>query len=130
MKVPLQRGEYPLGRYKIRFARFTSHGWEERGSWMRALVTNQRVVFVPDDQEDTRTAQSPASIDRSEILRTWNVCLGKRDGAILALTNNQLLYLYIDWSQGAKLVRDIQEMLTPPIQPRILPRIPHNPQTS
>ncbi len=127
MKVPLQRGEYPLGRYKVRFARFTTHGWEERSAWMRALVTNQRVVFMPDDSQDARAALSPTTIESHDIVRVWNVCLGKRDGAIVALSNGQLLYLFIEWSQGAKLVRDIHEMLTPPVQPRILPHLPQTP---
>jgi hypothetical protein len=126
MKVPMEHGEYPLGSYKIRFARFTPLGWEMRGSWMRAIVTNQRVVFMPDVLEDTQAAHSPTSIARMEMRLAWNVCLGRRDGAILALQNGQLVYLYVEWSQGAKLVRDIHEMLAPPVQPRILPRMTHS----
>lgn len=122
MKLPLERGEYPLGRYKTRFAHFTLQGWEARGPWMRAIVTNQRLVFMPDDPTNPQAAASPAAMKHNDIVRAWNVCLGRRDGAIIALKSGKLLYLYIEWSQGSKLVRDISEMLTPPVQPRILPR--------
>jgi hypothetical protein len=94
---------------------------------MRALVTNQRLVFMPDEPHDARAPQSPTSIERTDIRLAWSVALGRRDGAIIALGNGQLVYLFIEWSQGAKLVRDIREMLTPPVQPRILPRLPHTP---
>jgi hypothetical protein len=32
----------------------------------------------------------------------------------------------VDWSQGRKLAKDINEMLTPRVAPRIAPRLPPN----
>jgi hypothetical protein len=124
MNTSLQQGEYQLGRYKVRYAKFSRLGWDNNGPWMRILVTNRRLIILPDDARDS---QATAIIPRSNVGRVWNVCLGKRDGVILALTNGQLLYFFIDWSQGAKLVTDIREMLTPPLQPAITPRVPGKP---
>jgi hypothetical protein len=124
MDTSLQQGEYQLGRYKVCYARFFGAGWDNNGPWMRLIVTNRRLILFADD---VRNSQTPAVIARSDIGRVWNVCLGKRDGVILALTNGQLLYFFIEWSQGAKLVSDIREMLTPPLQPNITPRVPGKP---
>jgi hypothetical protein len=124
MNTSLQLGEYQLGRYKARYARFSRLGWDDNGPWMRVLVTNRRVILLADDVRDSHAA---TIIGRSEMVRVWNVCLGKRDGVILALTSGQLLYFFVDWSQGAKLVSDIREMLTPPLQPSITPRVPGKP---
>jgi hypothetical protein len=33
------------------------------------------------------------------------------------------LYMLVDWSQGSKLVKDINQMLLPPLNPRISPRL-------
>ncbi|MGQ9890149.1 MAG: hypothetical protein ACUVSX_16920 [Aggregatilineales bacterium] len=122
MNDDLQQGEYRLGRYRVRFARFTSLGWDTQGPWMRAVVTNRRLVFTP---EDAASPIAPLELTPSSIARIWNVCLGRRDGLIIALKTGQMLYLFIDWSQGAHLGRDLRELLTPPLQPRIAPRAPH-----
>jgi len=124
MNTSLQQGEYQLGRYKARYAKFFGPGWDNNGPWMRFIVTNRRLILFADDFRDSQTT---AVISRNDIGRVWNVCLGKRDGVILALTNGQLLYFFIEWSQGAKLVTDIREMLTPPLQPKITPRVPGKP---
>jgi hypothetical protein len=116
----LQQGEFQLGRYKVRYAHFTSLGWDGRGPWMRAIVTNWRVILIPDDASDPLL---PCVIAGKSISRVWHVSLGRRDGVILALGSGQLIYLFIDWAQGRRLVRDIREMLTPPAQPRIVPRM-------
>jgi hypothetical protein len=122
MNENLQQGEYRLGRYRVRFARFTSLGWDTQGPWMRAVVTNRRLVFTP---EDAASQIAPLELPPGSIARIWNVCLGRRDGLIIALKTGQMLYLFIDWSQGARLGRDLRELLTSPLQPRIAPRAPH-----
>lgn len=122
MSEILQQGEYRLGRYRVRFARFTSLGWDTQGPWMRAIVTNRRLIFVP---EDATSDVAPLEIAPGGIVRTWNVCLGRRDGLIIALKSGQMLYMFVDWGQGARLGRDMRELLTPPLQPRITPRAPH-----
>lgn len=122
MSEILQQGEYRLGRYRVRFARFTSLGWDTQGPWMRAIVTNRRLIFVP---EDAASDVAPLEIAPGGIVRTWNVCLGRRDGLIIALKSGQMLYMFVDWGQGARLGRDMRELLTPPLQPRITPRTPH-----
>lgn len=121
MSETMQQGEYHLGRYRVRFARFTSLGWDTHGPWMRATVTNRRVIFFPDEATDDTT---PLTLTPNSIARVWNVALGRRDGMIIALKSGQLMYLFVDWSQGARLSRDIGELLTPPLQPHIMPRAP------
>ncbi len=122
MDEALQQGEYRLGRYRVRFARFTTLGWDTQGPWLRAEVTNRRVLFIP---EDSSSGAAAFELAPGGIARTWNVALGRRDGLIIALKSGELLYLFIDWGQGPRLGRDLRELLTPPLQPRIAPRAPH-----
>ncbi len=122
MNLTLQHGEYPLGRYLVRYAHFTTLGWDGRGPWMRAIITNRRVILIPDE---VQSEADPCVINGSSLARAWNVSLGKRDGVIISLNSGQLLYLFIDWGQGGRLVKDICEMLTPAVQPRIVPRLTH-----
>lgn len=118
MDYQLHQGEYMLGRYKIRFVHFTSLGWDTIGGWMRAIVTNRRLLFLPEDAYEV----APAAIDAADIARVWHVGLGNRDGLIVGLRGGQLIYMFVEWSQGTRLSRDIREMIAPPIQPRIHPR--------
>lgn len=124
METKLQQGEYQIGRYKVRYAEFSGLGWCENGPWMRMAVTNRRLLFLPDDPRDSIGLNM---IERSHITQVWNVCLGRRDGVILALRDGKLVYLFIEWAQGGKLTNDIREMLTPPLQPSITPRGPGKP---
>lgn len=120
MDTGLQPGEFQLGRYKVRYAVFSSLGWAGRGPWMRAIVTNRRFILIPDD---VHKEGNPLVISSNAIRRAWSICLGRRDGALVALSNGQLLYFLIDWGQGAHMVKDIRDMLTPPAQPTIAPRL-------
>ncbi len=121
MDTALQQGEFQLGRYKVRYADFTKVGWNARGPWMRAIITNRRLILIPDD---VHNPVEPCVINGKTILYVWHVCLGTRDGMILSLSNGQLIYLFVDWAQGPHLVKDLREMITPPAQPRISPRMP------
>jgi hypothetical protein len=122
MNETLHHDEYRLGRYRVRFARFTTLGWDAQGPWMRAVVTNRRVMFLPDE---AGSDAAPLEMMPGAIARVWNVGLGRRDGLIIALKTGEMLYLFIDWGQGPRLSRDLRELLTPPLQPRIAPRAPH-----
>ncbi|MBZ0302514.1 MAG: hypothetical protein K8J31_22405 [Anaerolineae bacterium] len=104
--------EQSLGRYKVRFARFTSGQWHHHGPWMRLLVTTRRLVILPEDvhQEDV----TPLAIPGEDIEQVWSVGLGKRDGGVIALHSGDLLYFYVDWSQSSWLMRDIRMMLGKP----------------
>lgn len=95
--------EHELGRYRVRFARFDRGRWQSYGPWMEAFITDRRFLVCPD-------RGTPMTILPRSIMRVWRVCLGKRDGGILLLRNGTLLYFYVDWSQGAKLVKDLQHM--------------------
>ena len=50
--------------------------------------------------------------------------LRERDGLMVELNDYRRLYMLVDWSQGRKLAKDINEMLTPRVAPRIAPRLP------
>ncbi|MBZ0293808.1 MAG: hypothetical protein K8L99_14675 [Anaerolineae bacterium] len=119
MSISLEQGEYQIGRYKVRLAHFTSLGWSASGPWMRATVTNRRIVLLPDEPQAMIAA---SEIPASSINRVWNACLSGRNGVIMALKDRQLLYLVVEWSQGPRLEKDVREMLVPPAQPRIDPR--------
>ena len=115
------QGEYELGAYLVQYARWTVRGWDSGGPWFRAIVTNQRLLIAADG---SRPYLSPISIAPSDIVKIWNVSLGRRNGVILLLRKRRLLYFLVDWGQGNKLVADVKEMLTPPVKPGISPHAP------
>ena len=114
----LQAGEYSINRYTVRFARFTSRGWNTNGPWMRLVVTNRRLMFLPNDQHSANTYL----IERPKLHRCWNAAMGRRNGIIIELHDGELIHMYVDWAQGDKLVKDIREMMSQPTKPRITPR--------
>lgn len=116
----LQRNEYAINCYTIRFARFGSRGWTNSSPWMRLLVTSRRLIFSAQETPATPEQQ----IERSKVNRCWNAAMGRRSGIILELYTGELVHMFVDWSQGDRLVKDILEMLTQPAPPRISPRLP------
>jgi hypothetical protein len=117
----LEQGEYELGCYLVQYARWTKSGWDSGGPWLRAVVTNHRLLIAA---EGSRPYLSPISIAPADIVKIWNVSLGRRNGVILLLKKRRLLYFLVDWGQGSKLVADVKEMLAPPVKPRIAPHVP------
>jgi hypothetical protein len=120
MKDMLETGEYLLGRYKVQYMGWMNGEWQGEGYWQRALVTNRRLLVYPE------TAQHFGFTDAvmpGEIVKAWNLSMGRRDGILLLLKDKRRLYLLVDWSQGHKLVRDINDLLRPPVRPRIVPRL-------
>lgn len=108
MEMELEPGEQQLGRYRVQFARFGRRGWECHGPWMCAFITDRRLIVLPDEEGDEL---APMVVTPRKIQRVWRAALGKRDGGILQLRTGELLYFYVEWSQGAQLVRDLKQML-------------------
>ena len=104
----LKQGEQQLGRYQVQFARFGRRGWQSHGPSVCAFITNRRLIVLPDE---TLTDQKPMVITPRKIRRVWRAALGKRDGGIIELRDGELLYFYVEWSQGAQLVRDLKQMI-------------------
>jgi hypothetical protein len=127
MSEKFEQGEYQLGCYMVQFARFTPRGWDGGGPWLRAIVTNLRLLVL---SENSEPRYSPISITCADIVKIWNVNLGRRNGVILLLKKRRLLYFLVDWGQGSKLVQDVKEMLAPPVQPRIAPRLAEKPRVN
>jgi hypothetical protein len=119
MNPLFEPGEYQLGRYKVQYVEWLDGEWCGTGYWLRATVTNHRLIVFPE-----QNAMNVESITPDKITRAWNVCLRGRDGLMVALNDYRRLYMLVDWSQGGKLARDINEMLTPRVEPRITPRLP------
>ncbi len=113
-------GEFSYGRYQVQLVEWADGEWQGRGYWLRALVTNRRLLVYPDLGGLLRPNED---IDSSEIARVWNVSLGGRDGIMVLLKEGRALHLLVDWSQGGKLARDIRELIAPMQRPRILPRL-------
>ena len=111
MSYLLQSGEFTVGRYKIRFARFSKGSWRAQGDWMRVIVTNRRLILLPDEvnQEDS----FPMAIPANNIAQVWSMGLGKRDGGVLELNGGELLYFFVELSQSNHLMRDIRALLRP-----------------
>jgi hypothetical protein len=116
----LEVGEYPLGSYKVQYVTWTNGEWCGNGYWLRALVTNRRLLVFA---ENGIRSSKVEAITPADVTKVWNVCLQGRDGIMVALKDDRRLYLLVDWSQGSKLVRDINNMLATPVKPRIVPRL-------
>lgn len=116
----LEPDEYPLGFYKVQLVEWEHGDWAETGYWLNAVVTNHRLVIFPTMNASSKDQTILQPLD---IRKVWNVCLKGRDGIMIAQQDGTDLYMLVDWSQGNKLVRDLNEMLVPPIKPRILPRL-------
>jgi hypothetical protein len=114
-------GEYQLGRYKVQFVRWEDGEWCGEGYWLQAVVTNRRLLVFPE-----KNTQQVEIVTPNSITRAWNVSLRGRDGLMVELSDFRRLYMLVDWSQGNKLLRDINEMLTPRAMPRISPRLRAN----
>ena len=121
MNPSFEAGEYQLGCYKVQYVEWTDGEWSGSGYWLRAIVTNHRLLVFP--EHNTITTES---ILPDKITRAWNVCLRGRDGLMVELSDFRRLYMLVDWSQGNKLLRDINEMLAPRAIPRISPRLRAN----
>lgn len=125
MDIMLETGEYLIGRYKVRIASFTRWGWQgDDTAWMHAHITNHRLLLLPEAPTDPHATQSPLAFTAQDLKSVWNACLGRRDGVIIERSNGQLLHLLVHWSQGAKMARDLKEILVPLITPRISPQPP------
>ncbi|NWG15062.1 MAG: hypothetical protein HXY41_00365 [Chloroflexi bacterium] len=119
-KSSLEQGEYALGSYKVRYADWSNGEWFGVGPWLKVIVTNRRLLLFVDAGTQRDAARR---IEPEQIKQVWNLCLGRRDGVMVKLKDGCRLYMLVDWSQGNKLVKDINEMLTPPLKPRIAPRL-------
>jgi hypothetical protein len=119
MNTVLEPGEYQLGGYQVQFVDWNGGEWRGAGFWLRAIVTNRRLLVFPDTR---RSLEQTRTIKPEDIARVWNLCLGRRDGVLVILKDGRRFYLLVDWSQGGKLARDLNELLAPPLKPRILPR--------
>lgn len=105
------KGELQVGRYKVQFAKFSEGNWRAHGPWMRVVVTNERLVVMPDDVSPS--GKAPLEIMADTILRVWSICLGRRDGIVVALSSGDLLYFFVEWSESVRLVRDVRQMIRP-----------------
>lgn len=119
-KKLLESDEYQYGIYKVQPVEWADGDWRGSGLWLRALVTNHRLLLLPEKNAQSAHNQS---IRAAEIARVWNVCLQGRDGIMVQYRNGGRIYLLVDWSQGGKLVKDLNTMLQPGAKPRILPRL-------
>lgn len=116
----LESGEFQYGSYKVQYVEWLNSEWNGTGFWLRAIVTNRRLLVFP---EFGSYPQDFDDIKPSDIMKAWNVSLKGRDGILIRLGDSRCLHLLVDWSQGGKLVRDIHKMMIAPAQPRISPRL-------
>ncbi len=113
-------GEVEFGGYKVQSVEWVDGEWTGAGLWLKAIVTNRRLLVFPEMGDQL---QNPLSYVPSDIMKAWNVSLRGKDGIMVLLRDGTHLYMLVDWSQGSKLVRDINQMLVPPMKPRISPRL-------
>lgn len=116
----LEPGEFQYGCYKVQYVEWSDNEWLGTGFWLQAIVTNKRLVVFP---ELGVYPQDYETIPPSAIMKVWSVSLAGKDGILIRLGDNRCLHLLVDWSQGSKLVRDIDKMMVTPPKPRISPRV-------
>jgi hypothetical protein len=108
----LETGEAQLGRYRIQFARMSRQGWIGEGPWMQGVLTNQRFLMIP---ESTLTGRGkihpPTIINLNDVTKIWLACLGQHSGIVLSLKSGHHLHLFADWTEGRKMMRDVQANL-------------------
>jgi hypothetical protein len=109
----LQSGEFSVGRYKIRFARFSKGSWRTQGNWMRLLVTNRRLILLPENVQQKDSF--PMAIAAANIVQVWSMGLGKRDGGVIELKGGELLYFFVDLAQSTHLMQDVRALLQPAV---------------
>lgn len=102
----LEAGEHKIGEYRVRLARYQQGRWQSSGPWLNLIISNMRLVMAAENGQ-----QAPMTILPASIVRVWHACIGKRDGGILMLKTGHLFYFYVDWSQGARLVHDLEVMM-------------------
>lgn len=111
MSYLLQLGEFSVGRYKIRFAHFAQGSWHAQGRWMHLLVTNRRLLLLPENPQQKDIY--PMVIPAANIVQVWSMGLGKRDGGVIELKGGELLYFFVEMSQSTHLTRDVRALLKP-----------------
>ncbi|MCA0456376.1 MAG: hypothetical protein LCI00_20540 [Chloroflexi bacterium] len=116
----LEAGEFQYGCYKVQYVDWQEQEWSGTGFWLQATVTNKRLLVYP---ELGVYPQDYETIQPTDIMKVWNVSLRGKDGILIRLRDGRCLHLLVDWSQGSKLVRDIDKMLVTPVKPRISPRL-------
>lgn len=116
----LEQDEYPVASYKVQYVEWLHDDWIGRGDWLEAVITNHRLLLLP---PKNALRGKPETIQYADIAKVWNLCLRKRDGVLVRLKSGQHLYLYVEWSQGNKLVNHLRERIAPTRTPRILPHL-------
>jgi hypothetical protein len=112
----LVKGESVLGDYHVRLARHGDEGWCGVGPRLSAVVTNERLLLMP----QTFRPYPPASIPRRYVDGVWNVGLGRRDGVRVSLSLGYQLYMLVSWGHGNKFAGDLKLMVKPK-QTRLAP---------
>ncbi len=116
----LEAGEFQYGCYKVQYVDWLEEEWAGSGFWLQATVTNKRLLVYP---ELGVYPQDYETIQPTDIMKVWNVSLRGKDGILIRLRDGRCMHLLVDWSQGGKLVRDIDKMMVSPVKPRISPRL-------
>lgn len=120
-----EQGEYQLGSYRVQFAHMTNTGWSGTGPWMRAILTNRRFLLIPvTSLDNTDKPQKATIIHLADVAKVWMACLGLHSGIMLTLNSGHHLHLFVDWSEGRRMMREMQASLAN-FPPRISPRHAH-----
>jgi hypothetical protein len=104
----LEHGEYVIERYRVKVTELLDSGWAQSVPWLKAIITNRRLLLVPEERE---ASGSPINIPLSDIEAVWNVGLGRRDGVVFGLKGGEKLHMLVDWNQGRRLLRDTQTVM-------------------
>lgn len=105
-------GEQKIGYYQVQVARLTSSGWVATVPPLNALVTNARLILLP----QTRKPYPPASIPRTYITGITTVALSARQGVQVHLKTGYEINMYVVWSEGENFLEAARQMLTPALR--------------
>lgn len=105
-------GECRLGRYHVAILRFTPSGWSPTTPPLKALVTNYRLMLLP----QTRRQYQPAIIPSHFIMQISEVEMGYHKGVKIALKNGLRLYMTVSYSEDDNhLTETVTQMMTTPL---------------
>lgn len=116
----LVEGEQKLGLYQVQIARLTASGWVATVPPLNALVSNARLILLP----QTRKPYPPASLPKTYITGVIPVALSARQGVQVLLKTGYEINMYIAWSQGESFLEATRLMLMPALRARYVKSLP------
>lgn len=104
----LKRGENVVESYRVQLTEFANTGWISEAPAIDVYITDANLILLPASRE---TDHQATVLPLDSVNRVWHVGLGRRDGVLLSLTTGERMYMFVSWTQGRRLARDIRNLV-------------------